>query len=47
MIGTFVWDTIYGREGFGTPVDEWGGITYSLGGLDAALPDGWEIVPII
>jgi hypothetical protein len=47
VIGTFVWDTIYGREGFGTPVDEWGGITYSLGGLDAALPEGWEIVPII
>jgi hypothetical protein len=47
VIGTFVWDTIYGRDPFGTPVDEWGGITYSLGGLDAALPEGWEIVPII
>lgn len=46
VIGTFVWDTIYGRDGFG-PIDEWGGITYSLSGLDAALPDGWEIVPII
>jgi hypothetical protein len=28
-------------------VTEWGGITYSLSGLDAALPDDWEIVPIM
>jgi hypothetical protein len=42
-----VWDTIYGRDPISGPVEEWGGITYSLSGLDAALPDGWEIVPII
>ncbi|HZK77660.1 MAG TPA: carbohydrate kinase family protein, partial [Gemmatimonadaceae bacterium] len=28
------------------PVEEWGGITYALGGLEAALPDDWEFVPI-
>jgi hypothetical protein len=49
VLGTLVWDTIYGREGTPAagPVEEWGGIAYSLGGLDAALPDGWEIVPLI
>ena len=47
ILGTFVWDTIYGRDEIGGPVEEWGGITYSLSGLDAALPDGWEIVPLI
>jgi hypothetical protein len=28
-------------------VEEWGGIAYALGALDAALPDDWEVVPII
>jgi hypothetical protein len=28
-------------------VQEWGGITYSLGALDAALPEYWEIVPLM
>ncbi len=47
VIGTFVWDTIYGREPHSEPVQEWGGIAYALGGLDAALPDEWELVPLI
>ena len=47
VIGSFVWDVIYGRDPRTAPVEEWGGITYALGGLDAALPDDWEIVPII
>ena len=49
VIGTLVWDTIHGREGTPAagPIEEWGGIAYSLGGLDAALPDGWDIVPLI
>jgi hypothetical protein len=47
VIGTFVWDTIYGREPHGQPVQEWGGIAYALGGLDAALAGDWEIVPLI
>ncbi|MFN2400111.1 MAG: carbohydrate kinase family protein [Gemmatimonadaceae bacterium] len=47
VIGTFVWDTIYGRDPLAAPVEEWGGVTYALSGLDAALPDQWEIVPLI
>lgn len=47
VIGTFVWDMIHGRDPRQLPVEEWGGITYALGGLDAALPDDWEIVPLM
>jgi hypothetical protein len=47
VIGSFVWDVIHGRDPRAEPVEEWGGITYALGALDAALPDDWEIVPII
>ena len=47
VIGTFVWDLIHGRDARAVPIEEWGGITYSLSGLDAALPDDWEIVPIM
>ncbi|HET7565288.1 MAG TPA: carbohydrate kinase family protein, partial [Gemmatimonadaceae bacterium] len=47
VIGTFVWDTIHGRDPRSAPVQEWGGITYALAGLDAALSDEWEIVPVI
>ncbi len=47
VIGTFVWDVIYGRDPHAAAVEEWGGITYALGALDAALPPDWEIVPLI
>ncbi|MBA2688890.1 MAG: carbohydrate kinase family protein [Gemmatimonadaceae bacterium] len=47
VIGTFVWDEIHGRDPLAKPVEEWGGITYALGALDAALSDEWEIVPIL
>jgi hypothetical protein len=47
VIGTFVWDVIYGRHHGAAPISEWGGISYSLAGLDAALQAEWEIVPII
>ena len=47
VIGTFVWDVIHGRQAHSVPVQEWGGITYSLGALDAALPEDWEIVPLM
>jgi sugar/nucleoside kinase (ribokinase family) len=47
VIGTMVWDTIYGRGDEGLPVEEWGGISYALAGLEAALPPEWEIVPLI
>jgi hypothetical protein len=45
VIGTFVWDVIFGRDPRSLPVEEWGGITYALSALDAALPAEWEIVP--
>ncbi len=47
VLGTFVWDVIYGRDVRTAPVQEWGGITYALAGFDAALPDDWELVPIV
>jgi sugar/nucleoside kinase (ribokinase family) len=47
VVGTFVWDVIHGRDVRTAPVEEWGGIAYALGALDAALPDDWEIVPVI
>ena len=47
VIGSFVWDVIHGRDPRSAPVEEWGGIAYALGGLDAGLSDDWEIVPII
>ena len=47
VIGTFVWDTIHGRDARQVPVEEWGGITYALSALDAALPEDWEIVPVM
>ena len=47
VIGSLVWDVIYGRDPLAPAVEEWGGIGYALCGLDAALPPDWEIVPII
>src|SRR5258705_275928 len=36
VIGSFVWDVIHGRDPRDAPVEEWGGITYALGALEAA-----------
>ena len=47
VIGSFVWDEIHGRDSRDAPVQEWGGITYALSALDAALPSSWEIVPLL
>ncbi|HEY3114770.1 MAG TPA: carbohydrate kinase family protein [Gemmatimonadaceae bacterium] len=47
VMGSFVWDVIHGRDPRDAPVEEWGGITYTLGALDAALPPDWEFVPIL
>jgi hypothetical protein len=47
IIGSLVWDQIHGRDPLAPPVEEWGGIAYALGGLDASLPPDWEIVPLI
>ncbi len=47
VIGSMVWDTIYGRDPAQSAIEEWGGISYSLAALDATLPDEWVIVPIL
>lgn len=47
VIGTFVWDIIHGRDPRNAPVEEWGGVTYALSAFDAALPENWEIVPVM
>jgi hypothetical protein len=47
IVGAMVWDVIHGRDPVGPPVEEWGGIAYALAGMDAALDEGWEIVPLI
>ncbi len=47
IVGSLVWDLIYGRDPLAPPVEEWGGIAYALAGLDASLDPEWEIVPLI
>jgi len=47
VVGSLVWDEIHGRDPTTPVVEEWGGIAYALGGFDAALPEDWEIVPLI
>jgi hypothetical protein len=46
-MGSFVWDVIHGRDPRDAPVEEWGGITYALSALDAALSPEWEFVPVL
>lgn len=46
VLGSFVWDEIHGREPTAPVIEEWGGITYALGAVDAALPAGWVSVPV-
>jgi hypothetical protein len=47
VLGSLVWDVIHGRDPSQGTVEEWGGIAYSLAAMDAALPEDWEIVPLI
>jgi hypothetical protein len=48
VVGTLVWDTIYDRPGSrADPIEEWGGIAYSLASCDAALSDNWSLFPIV
>jgi hypothetical protein len=47
ILGSLVWDQIYGRDPRAEPVEEWGGIAYALASLDASVAPGWEIVPLI
>ena len=47
VIGTFVWDEIHGRDpARPAAVEEWGGIAYALAAMDAAVGDGWQVVPL-
>lgn len=47
ILGSLVWDQIYGRDPLAEPVEEWGGVAYALASLDASVAPGWEIVPLI
>lgn len=47
VVGTMVWDTIQGRDPAQRAVEEWGGVAYALAGLDAALGEEWQLVPLI
>ena len=47
VVGTMVWDTIHRPGERRDAVEEWGGIAYALAAAAAALPDGWEVVPIV
>ena len=46
VLGTLVWDTIR-HSGAHRPVEAWGGIAYALTALDAVLPPGWTLVPVV
>ena len=47
VVGTLVWDTIHHRQGRDDVTEEWGGIGYALESLSAALPGGWDILPLV
>jgi len=47
VVGVLVWDEIHGRDPAAPAVEEWGGIAYALAALDAALPPGWDMAPLI
>lgn len=47
ILGSLVWDVIHGRDPAAPPVEEWGGIAYALGGLEASLAPDWTMVPLI
>jgi hypothetical protein len=47
IIGSLVWDQIHGRDPLAPPIEEWGGIAYALGALEAGLSPDWQIVPLI
>lgn len=46
-LGNLVWDRIYAHDNAEDPAVGWGGITYALHALAAALTDDWVIVPIL
>ncbi|MDH3205112.1 MAG: carbohydrate kinase family protein [Gemmatimonadota bacterium] len=47
VVGTLVWDRILDRDQRTEPVEEWGGIGYALSAITTALPDGWQVLPIL
>ncbi len=47
VIGSLVWNDIRGRDPLVAVTHEWGGIAYALAAFDAALPDDWELVPLV
>ena len=47
VVGTLVWDTIHLRDGRDGALEGWGGISYALEALAAALPARWRITPIL
>lgn len=47
VLGTFVRDRIWHPEGEADrPVEQWGGIAYSLAAMAASCPPGWSVVPL-
>jgi hypothetical protein len=48
VLGTFVWDTIrHPGTGSTAPIEQWGGVAYSLAAFSAARPPGWCVAPIV
>ncbi|KPK81903.1 MAG: hypothetical protein AMS25_04555 [Gemmatimonas sp. SM23_52] len=47
VIGTMVWDTIWRQSDVGSPVQEWGGISYALAAADAVAPRAYQVRPLI
>ncbi|NNM31847.1 MAG: hypothetical protein HKO53_02220 [Gemmatimonadetes bacterium] len=45
VLGTLVWDVIMGPDR-SDPMEDWGGLAYALGALDATLDPAWEVVPL-
>jgi sugar/nucleoside kinase (ribokinase family) len=42
-----VWDTIWRESDVGSPVEEWGGISYALAAADAVGSDGTTVRPLV
>jgi sugar/nucleoside kinase (ribokinase family) len=50
VLGTLVCDRLWTYEATqrgDPPLEDWGGICYTLISMAAALPQGWEVVPIV
>ncbi|MGD2153118.1 MAG: carbohydrate kinase family protein [Gemmatimonadales bacterium] len=47
VLGTMVWDTIWRRPDVGSPVEEWGGISYALAAADAFPLGSTRVRPLV